>query len=535
MQRAWRRIGEFAAGGRLFWLSALVLIASLVLGGGTRSGFWSDALLQLIAVSVLLAAISHSEHGQSLKGPIALVLLALSVPLLQLIPLPPSIWTALPGHDRMVAALATGEQPLSWKPLSVWPDATWLSALSLLVPASVFLATSQLTARNRRRLAVVVLATGLLSVFVGLLQVAQGPASPLRFYAITNPTEAVGFFANRNHFAALLYSLTLLAAAFAINMPASAGAGSHRPILDAATILPLIGGFTVLVVLVAAQTMARSRAGLGLTIVALVGAAALAVGTVRHGSRITPSKLLVGATGLALLFAMQFALFRVMERFATDPLADSRFPLARQTIEAAKTFLPTGSGMGTFVPVYAAFEAPDHQVHAFANRAHNDILELFLEAGVLGLAVAIAFAAWFLRRAVKIWRQPARPGSEIDVALARAGTLIVTLLIAHAVVDYPLRTGALMAVFAFACGLLVDPPAGSEQEALPEDRRNVQRRRVPHRPTAMVPNSQATHTSAAAPSDSSSSGQPEEWSDTEWPEAWRQPSGGARPRAEDDH
>jgi hypothetical protein len=32
-------------------------------------------------------------------------------------------------------------------------------------------------------------------VFVGLSQVAQGPNSTLRFYEITNLSEAVGFFA----------------------------------------------------------------------------------------------------------------------------------------------------------------------------------------------------------------------------------------------------------------------------------------------------------------------------------------------------
>jgi hypothetical protein len=37
-----------------------------------------------------------------------------------------------------------------------------------------------------------------------LLQVAQGPRL-LRLFAVTNLSEAVGFFANRNHFAALLF------------------------------------------------------------------------------------------------------------------------------------------------------------------------------------------------------------------------------------------------------------------------------------------------------------------------------------------
>ena len=60
------------------------------------------------------------------------------------------------------------------------------------------------------------LAVGVLSVLVGLIQVAQGQESPFRFFAITNPTEAVGFFANRNHFAALLYCLMVFALAWIV-------------------------------------------------------------------------------------------------------------------------------------------------------------------------------------------------------------------------------------------------------------------------------------------------------------------------------
>jgi hypothetical protein len=35
--------------------------------------------------------------------------------------------------------------------------------------------------------------------------------------------------------------------------------------------------------------------------------------------------------------------------------------------------------------------------------------------------------------------------------------LIIALLAAHSLVDYPLRTGAMMAIMAFACALLIAP------------------------------------------------------------------------------
>ncbi len=51
------------------------------------------------------------------------------------------------------------------------------------------------------------------SALLGLLQLANGPGSSLYFYEETNRTEAVGFFANRNHFAAMIYCITVMAAA----------------------------------------------------------------------------------------------------------------------------------------------------------------------------------------------------------------------------------------------------------------------------------------------------------------------------------
>jgi O-antigen ligase len=122
--------------------------------------------------------------------------------------------------------------------------------------------------------------------------------------------------------------------------------------------------------------------------------------------------------------------------------------------------MPLGSGMGTFVPVYATFERPEDTVAgSYVNHAHNDVLELWLEAGVAGLSLAGLFAIWLMLRSVTVWRP--KPGSgmlEIDRHLARAATMVAALLLAHSVVDYPLRTGAMMALMAFACALLLQQP-----------------------------------------------------------------------------
>jgi O-antigen ligase len=209
--------------------------------------------------------------------------------------------------------------------------------------------------------------------------------------------------------------------------------------------------------------MARSRAGLGLAIVALLGGAAIGFCDRRTASVVTPTRLLVAAAALAAMFAVQFTLFRLLQRFAVDPLSDGRIIFARVTTAAAKLYMPFGSGLGTFVPAYAGAETPgDAFLDAYVNRAHNEMLELWLETGVVGPFLVALFSLWLAARSLKIWRRSAHL-AQVDLSLARAATIAIGLIIAHSFFDYPLRTSAMMAVLAFTCGLLVNPaPEASE-------------------------------------------------------------------------
>ena len=443
------------------------MVGSLLLGGGTRDGFLSDAILELLAIPALVVTVSSfidlprrsTDIWNRTQWVLMLCFAIVLLPLFQLAPLPPWIWTRLPGREGIEAIFELVGGQRNWMPVSVSPSATWLSFLSLLPPMTIFLATIQLSYQERRRLSLVVIAVGIVSAFVGLIQVSQGPTSSLRFFAFTNNTEAVGFFANRNHFAAFLYTVLLFAAAWSADVAFKTGSWTELRRRPARIVAPTVA-FTVLIVLLATEAMARSRAGLVLTIGALAGVFALATADRRNASGTRPTKLLLGATILAIILISQFALYRVLDRFAVDPLQNARIPFAHNTIQAATAFTPFGSGLGTFVPVYAMFEKPSDTVaRMYANRAHNDILEMWLETGVVGMALLGLFVIWLGFRCVKLWRWPAAHASELDQSLMRAATIVIGLLIAHSLMDYPLRTGAMMAVFAFACALLIEPSA----------------------------------------------------------------------------
>jgi O-antigen ligase len=102
----------------------------------------------------------------------------------------------------------------------------------------------------------------------------------------------------------------------------------------------------------------------------------------------------VAALGIAVLLGAQPAYYRVQERFRADLASDGRIHLVARTVEAARFYMPSGSGMGSFVQVYPAFERPaDGFVVSYVNRAHNDYLELWLESGLIRLAAMLSFLA----------------------------------------------------------------------------------------------------------------------------------------------
>ncbi len=545
-----------ASGGRSVFNAApagVLIAAALLLGGGARPGFLSDSILQIVAIFALLAALYRWPTAAEDRLPVwelALCAAFVLVPVIQLVPLPQAIWSHLPGAELRTTALELINREPTWAQISLQPNATWLSLVGLLPPLAMFLATLSLGYRERRLICLVLLTVGVFAAFIGLAQVAQGPNSPLRPFLLTNPTEAVGFFANRNHFAALINVLLPFVTAWAVYMitpaaddqPSTANQGRFDPRLA----ISAIAGFTVLVALLAAEAMARSRAGLGIAMLALVACYLLTWNAnkpsrERKARGVTSSRLILAAVGLAVLMIMQFALYRILDRFEADPLQDARVIFGQRTFEAGMAYLPFGSGLGSFVSIYASREqARDALMDVYANHAHNDFLEVWLETGVLGLAVLVAFLGWWAWRSIAAWRS-ALPGAEtLDIWLARAASVVIVILLLHSVFDYPMRTGALMVTFAFACAVLVAPlhpaPVRAPAPAAMRDKKPEPRReRMPASPRAAHPDDVIWPSQTGAnpdPVKSQTTKPGGQWTpDAAWPDAWstpQEPAGPAR-------
>ena len=94
---------------------------------------------------------------------------------------------------------------------------------------------------------------------------------------------------------------------------------------------------------------------------------------------------IVGVSLVAILAGAGFLVANVLPRFDLNQTPELRFDTWPQVLAAASDYLPFGSGVGTFQPVYQSVEPLSMLQSAFWNHAHNDYLELWLETGWLSM------------------------------------------------------------------------------------------------------------------------------------------------------
>jgi O-antigen ligase len=429
--------------------TSLVVIVAMLFGGGARQGLWPNAVVELAALPLLawsLAYLAPGKLSRSAFWGVILLCAILALPLLQLIPLPPATWTVLPGRKEIVTAFTAAGLPLPWMPLSLDPAATWRSLLALLPATAVFLAMLSLERPRRRILIALVLFIAFIGVPLDLFQMMGGPYSPLRFYAITNPDRAVGFFANANHNAAFLYCAIPLAAAWAIGL-----VRDRRDNL----VLGLAALFVLIAAVIIGLAVTHSRAGMALGFAAGLSCMLLVLRNDRGHANRHMLWYTAGVNVVALLIAFQFGFVAFMQRVdKSDIIEDIRWPIDQVTAQAAIAHMPWGSGIGTFVPIYQQFTPRTIVMDRYINHAHNDWFELWLTGGAPAIALMLCFFFWFAGCATAVWRRGPPEASALDLALARAASIVVVLLLLHSTVDYPLRTAAVSVLFAMACAFM---------------------------------------------------------------------------------
>ncbi|GAA4048376.1 O-antigen ligase family protein [Parerythrobacter jejuensis] len=401
-----------------FFPATALLLAVLVLAGGTARA--ANDLLGLLSALPLLYLLLRGVRAQDLDWPARLALALYGLAWLQLVPVPPAIWTALPGRQLAVDILATMGMAPGWRPLALDPGSAAIGLVSIAAPLVLLVGFARLTRQEQSKL---LLGIVIIAIATAILGVVQRVTGGLNIYDADHAGYATGLFANRNHHASFLACAILIVPAVVPSTRQKWG-------------LWIVAGIAL--GLFAGILATTSRAGIVLGAGAL-GASLVAAAQPRKAVLLAGGAVMIVA-GAAL--ALTPALAPVFERFA-DAAQDQRATMARDTLVAAQAFWPWGSGWGSFVPVYMAFEDLDTMAGRYVVAAHNDYLQLILEGGIFGLVVAIAGPLASALVAARLWRDKA-PGP----LWCLWGVGLVLLL--HSAVDFPLRTGALAALLAIA-------------------------------------------------------------------------------------
>ena len=156
---------------------------------------------------------------------------------------------------------------------------------------------------------------------------------------------------------------------------------------------------------------------------------------------------------------------------AIDQAEELRHAMATATRAMAIDNAPLGSGIGSFIDVFAQAAPESLQLANYVNHAHNEYVQWMLVGGLPAMLVLVLVAAVLL---VAGWRIVRLRGHGLDTRMAASAFVAILAVLAHSWADYPLRTLTLMTTTAALAGHMLAALADA-------------RRRMPSRPSALAP------------------------------------------------
>lgn len=441
-------------------LMVLLVVAVILGGGGSRAGF-NNLFVELCGFAVL------ASHGRACaaffaRGPLGLrVLAGASILLagLQLIPLPPALWQALPGRDLVVQSLALIDGTHSWFPFSLARNRTALALLAMIATLPVLCIGLRLDDRQAGRAAFVFVGLGFVNALIGVVQLASANRVG-NLYPGGQASQLYGTF--NNHNSTGLFFVVVLALLLQLRQVR----GMRRSLLST---LRLAGaGFLCVAILL---TRSRSSIALlcGLVLVYLppmLLALRASLGP-QFGKAVAAGLLVVVLAGGGVAWLGHNSLGKTAVRF--QDFEDRRPLIWADAVENASRFMPLGAGMGAFDEVFQLDESLEHLSGPKARRAHNDYLEVAVEAGLPGLVLLVGWLAWTTRA---VWTARRLPDRSLRLG-AGAGLACIA---AQSLVDYPLRSLGMLISAAFLVALLARrPDAARVREAAQRPDRTARR------------------------------------------------------------
>lgn len=429
-------------------------------GGASRPDVLGQALVRFTATCTLVIALLWGPRPSwtGARAVAVLLIATILLVLLQMVPLPPSVWMTFPGRDIFASLPAMGVAP-SWRPLAMVPGATANAFFSLIVPFSVFVLLLMIRVHERALIVSFCLVLIAASAFWALMQFAgNGFSNP---FVNQTPGQVSGNFANRNHLALFLALGCLLA-------PVWTFAGKQ------VTVMRAVGGIGLLTLFILLILATGSRAGLVLGVLALVVALFQVRRSLIHLARRLPRwglpAILFGLVAvitLAILISLKADRAVAIDRLMDVELGDDMRHRALPTIlSMLRSYFPIGTGFGSFDPIFRIHEPETLLKLTYFNHAHNDYLEIVLNGGIAGALLLVAAIGWWLVSSVRVWRAT----SLAEGRMGRLGSAMLLLIFIASAFDYPARTPMIMAIIVIAAMWLAWAGADARQSPLPDQK-----------------------------------------------------------------
>ncbi len=431
-----------ARGKPWLWFALFVVIVAL-LGGSSRPDPLQNAVLRPIAALLLIPALYHLRAADFAQARVPFVLggALLIWMIVQLVPLPPSLWQALPGRDIVAGLDRLAGIDGIWRPISLAPFRGLNALLAMIVPVTALLLL--LCARlQTQAILLAITAMGAINAVLGILQVIGGIRSPFYLFALTNRGAPAGIFANENH-AAVFAGIVLLI----IARLAAGGRSGGLPSWARLALAPLY------VLILLAVLISGSRAGLGAAALA-VGAGGLMMWTdlrarepatpvtaeASQGPRRRRLALVAGGGAAACLMVAAFILLGRAPAAAdllssSGTIDDLRWSLLPVLGAMMRDHWLAGTGFGAFDAVYRIYEPTALLLPLYVNQAHNDWAQLVIEGGLPATAGALCLIGWLGATILRIARD-----KRSSRALVIFWITMLIIIMAASAVDYPLRT-----------------------------------------------------------------------------------------------
>ena len=449
---------------RFAFLVICIAIVLSALAYGTVH-YWTLAIFNIGGLTVLLLWTLDSftlGNFRISKNALQLPLIGIIVlGLIQLFPLP------LSGSGGATTIALTNS-------LSLDPNSTKL-VLVQLSTLLIYFAATLVFVDTPHRLRVLVRTIMVFGFLLAIFGLTQSFTSPTKVYWIRELSQSTAFgpFINRHHFAGYMELTIALPLGLLF-----AGAVDKEKRLIYLFIAGLMG---------VALVMTASRGGI-ISLVAeiLFLVVVTAIWRKRSERRHRKShrlKRLAGRLGMAgaLLFGLfmgvillggEFSIYRFIDSVNTDDPTTGRAHFWSVTLDIIRAHPFLGTGLGAFGVIYTRYDSRNGLYRL--EQAHNDYLQIFSDAGIVGAALALIFLVLLFWKALS--RARSRDDFRRGVALAALSGCFAVLV--HSFFDFTLHTTSnallflVLAALATLNGRVEDAPRSSRRKRRSSESRN---------------------------------------------------------------